>query len=361
MKIGFLINDLHAGGAERATVSLAGAFAEQEHEVQILTFVKDESFYPISDKVTVKSINFDEIAHGASFKRFFGAVHRMFSLRKFIKEQKLDILIGMSFSMTYYTVFATVLTKTKSVGTERNNPYVYKASKLNTFLRKFFFRLADGYIFQTVKSAKFFSKKALNKGIVIPNAIFNTALYTVETPTEREKIICAVGRLTEQKRFDLLIDAFAEIAEQIPEYKLVIYGDGERKSTLEKQADDYGLQDRVLLPGANPEAYKFVSKASVFVLSSDYEGMPNALMETMALGVPSISTDCDMGPDELIRNGENGILVKTGSSKEIANAILSVLNNPELADKLSENGRKLLETNSIQNISRRWLAYLQSL
>ncbi|MDD6276311.1 MAG: glycosyltransferase family 4 protein [Clostridia bacterium] len=361
MKIGFLINDLQSGGAERATVSLASSFAEKGNDVEIITFKGGDCFYSVSDKVTLKSVKFDEIEHGASLKRLFGAVGRMFRLRKFIKEENLDVLIGMSFSMTYYTVFTTAFTKTKSVGTERNNPYKYKADKLNTFLRKFFFHLADGYIFQTLKSAEFFGKKALKKGVVIPNAIFNTNIYNVAPPKSRDKVICAVGRLAEQKRFDLLIDAFAKIAKDIPDYNLVIFGEGELRNELQSKVDGYGLNDRIMLPGADPQAYKSVCNASVFVLSSDYEGMPNALMETIAMGVPSISTDCDMGPGEIINNGENGILVRTGSIKEIAEAILKILNDDELAKKLSDNGRKLLETNSIENISNRWLEYMKSI
>lgn len=360
MKIGFLIKDLSSGGAERATVSLAGYFAEKGNDVEILTFVKGESFYPVSNKVKIKSIDFDEIEHGVSVKRLLGTIDRMIKLRKFIKAEKLDYLIGMSFSMTYYTVYTTAFTKTKSIGTERNNPYKYKASRLNTFLRKFFYRFTDGYVFQTVKSAKFFSKNALNKGVVIPNAIYNTAIYDIEPPAEREKIICAVGRLTEQKRFDLLIDAFNEIADKIPDYNLVIYGEGNLREDLQKRIDDYSLTDRISLPGATPEAYKPVSMASVFVLSSDYEGMPNALMETMAMGVPCVSTNCDMGPDELIENGKSGILTATGNSHELAQAILSVVNDKKLAETLSQGGRKLLETNSIENISQRWLDYLKT-
>ena len=136
--------------------------------------------------------------------------------------------------MTWYAVLATMFTKTKSVGTERSNPYRYKATKLNTFLRKFFYNFTDGYVFQTRRAAQFFGNKKSERDIIIPNAIYNETVYSLSPPAERKKIICATGRLIKLKRFDLLIDAFAKIADQIPDYMLFIFGDGEEKEDLEK-------------------------------------------------------------------------------------------------------------------------------
>lgn len=360
MKIGFLINDLNAGGAERATVSLANYFVKHNINTGIITFKECESFYPLSNDVEHHKLSFDEIEHSLSFKRLIGAVKRMFRIRSYIKSLELDYLIGMSFSMTWYAVFATFFTKTKAIGTERNNPYRYKSSRFNTILRKAFYRICDGYIFQTKKSAQFFTKTLRKTDAIIPNAIFNDSVYELTPPEIREKYICAVGRLTDQKRFDLLIEAFSFIADKIPEYRLIIFGEGELRDSLEKQIRDAGLNNRVLLPGTNPEAVKVVNRSSVFVLSSDLEGMPNALMEALAMGVPSVSTRCDMGPEELIDNEVNGILVDVGSSQQIADAILRIIENPDFSDKLSENARNLIKTHSIDVISNRWLDYIRS-
>lgn len=358
MKIGFLINDLNPGGAERATVSLANYFAEHGTHTEIITFRECESFYPLSKEVKHLTPKFDEIPLKMSVKRLAGAVRRMLRIRSFIKSRDLDFLIGMSFSMTWYTVFSTLFTNTKSIGTERNNPYKYKSSKLNTLLRKVFYKLCNGYVFQTKKAGLFFTSKNRKTDIVIPNAIFNDIVYTLEPPAEREKIISAVGRLTQQKRFDILIDAFASIADIIPEYKLIIYGEGELRQELENKIKSLSLENRILLPGTDPEVVKKINKTSVFVLSSDLEGMPNALMEAMAMGVPCVSTRCDMGPEELINNRVNGILTQVGNSKEIAEAILEIINNPDFASALSENARMLIKTHSIEEISRRWLDFL---
>ena len=361
MKIGFLIKNLNAGGAERATVSLANYFSEHGVDTEIITLQDADSFYELSDKVSHVRLGLDEIELELSFKRILGALKRMLSIRTQIKKRHLDVLIGMSFSMTWYTVFATLFTKTKSVGTERNNPYRYKASKLNTFLRKLFYRFCNGYIFQTKKASQFFNDKLRPNDIVIPNALFNELVYTLDPPEEREKIICAVGRLDPQKRFDVLIDAFALIKDKIPEYKLIIFGEGDLRNELERKVESLSLNDRIFLPGTNPEAVRIVNRSSVFVLSSDLEGMPNVLIEAMAMGVPCVSTRCEMGPEELIENGVNGILVETGNSKQIAAAVLGILNDSQLSQKLSENARKLIKTHSIEKISERWLSYLNNI
>lgn len=361
MKIGFLIKNLSAGGAERATVSLANYFALHSHDVEIITFNGNESFYPLEELVSVKTAELDEIEQTASLKRLFGSIKRIFAIRKIVKSGQLDVLIGMSFAMTWYAVLATVFTRTKSVGTERSNPYRYKATRLNTFLRKFFYNFTDGYIFQTKRAAEFFGEKKTQRDIIIPNAIFNETVYTLSPPAQRKKIICATGRLIKLKRFDLLIDAFASIADRIPDYVLFIFGEGEEKANLEEQIKSNGLQNRVILAGADPQAVKFVNYASVFVLSSDFEGMPNALLEALAMGVPCISTRCEMGPDELITDRVSGILTEVGNQKQLSDAMLEIIENPELAAKLSENGRKLLKTHSIENISRQWLDYLKKI
>lgn len=358
MKIGFLIKDLSSGGAERATVSLANYFALHSQEVVIITFNGGNSFYPLEDLVAVHNADLGELEQSTSLKRLFGSIKRIFAIRRLVKLQQLDILIGMSFAMTWYTVLATMLTKTKSVGTERSNPFRYKATKLNTFLRKFFYNFTDGYVFQTRRAAEFFGNKKSKRDIIIPNAIFNETIYTLSPPAERKKIICATGRLIKLKRFDLLIDAFARIADQIPDYMLFIFGEGEEKEELENQIEYLGLKNRIFLAGTDPQAVKFVNYASVFVLSSDFEGMPNALLEALAMGVPCVSTRCEMGPDELIEDRVSGILTDVGSSEQLGKAILEIIENPDLAKKLSENGRKLLKTHSIDTISRQWLDYL---
>lgn len=358
MKIGFLIQNLSWGGAERAASSIASALAQRGAEVQIITFGDEDRFYSPSNDVKVVNMDFSKIPRELSFKRIVCCAKRFKQIRKYIKKEKFDVLVCMSNTMTVYGVFASMFTKTKSVGTERNNPYKYASGKISTVLRKVSAFFANGFVFQTKAAAEFFPNRAQKRGEVIPNAVFNKLVYELPQTQERQNIIYGMGRLTEAKRFDLLIDAFAEVSKKHKDTKLIIFGEGDDREKLQSQIDSLSLTDKALLPGASLDAIKFVSKGRAFVLSSDYEGMPNALMEAMASGVPCVSTRCKMGPEELIADGENGLLVETNSSKQIAEALLKILDDDALAKRLSAGGKELLHTHSIDAVADKWLEYL---
>ncbi len=360
MKIGFLIQTLSSGGAERATAALANEMDKKGQEVKIVTFNSSESFYPLND--TVEIVNMDLVKLPPNpIGKIIGCVKRMFQIRKSIKEQKFDVVVCMNSVLAGYGIFSTLFTKTKTVGSERSNPYKYFTNKVLVFVKKLSSTFSDGYIFQTKGASEYFPVKARQKGAVIPNAVFNPLVYETEPAVNRQKIIYTMGRLETIKRFDCLIDAFSIVSKKHPDYKLVIFGEGKLKDSLQNQIDALGLSDKALLAGANNEALKFVANGSIYVLCSEYEGMPNALMEAMAVGVPCVSTRCKMGPEELIENGENGILVADCcSAQELADGILQLIENEVLADKLSLNSRKLIQTHSVSAITDRWIQYLKS-
>ncbi len=358
MKVGFLIQTLSSGGAERATASLANEMNKNGVDVKIVTFNSESSFYPLDDGVELVNMNLEKFPVN-KIKKLFSMIKRMFTIRKIIKSQGFDALICMNSVLAGYGVFSTLLTKTKTIGSERNNPYKYFNSKPLVIAKKISSVLSDGYIFQTEAAKKYYPSSMHKKSAVIPNAVFNPMIGEIEPAEIRQKIIYGVGRLSPQKRLDCLIDAFSIVSEKHPDYKLVIFGEGDLREDLQNQIDKLNLSEKAILPGADKEALKFVSKGSVFVLSSEYEGMPNALMEAMAVGVPCVSTRCKMGPEELIDDGYNGILVSDGCSKdELASGICRIIENEELADRLSQNSRKLIETHSVSAICESWLDYL---
>ncbi len=359
MKIGFLIQSLTSGGAERACCELASRMAETGEDVEIIVFDSKQNFYTPREGVRVFDMDLKEIPKGLSAKRAFGCIARAFEIRKKIKARSLDCLICMSSTMNTYGVFSTAFTKTKGIGTERNNPYRYMSGKVNSVLKKASAVLLDGFVFQTKESAEYYPKSVLKKGRVIQNAVFNPLVYRITPCAQREKVIYGVGRLSSQKRFDLLIKAFFRVHNAFPDYSLVIFGEGEERGNLQAVIDKENAGDYICLAGNDPGAIEKVAKGSAFVLSSDYEGMPNVLMEAMAVGTPCVSTRCKMGPEELIEDGVNGLLVNTGSEDEIAQAVISVLSDKSLSDKLSQNSRNILKTNNIAAITDKWLDYLK--
>lgn len=361
MKIGFLIQSLTSGGAERACCQLASQMVRKGEAVEIITFDSENQFYTPDEGVSLYDMDLKEIPKNLSAKRVFGCISRAFEIRRKIKSRNLDCLICMSTVMNSYGLISSLFTGIKSIGTERNNPYRYKSDKLNSIMKKFSAVLLDGFVFQTYESAEYYPKSVLKKGCVIQNAVFNPLVYEISPSDKREKIIYGIGRLNKQKRFDLLIKAFAVIHELFSDYSLVIFGEGEERKNLENLIDSKGLTEFVSLPGNDSLAVKKVAQGSVFVLSSDYEGMPNVLMEAMAVGTPCVSTRCKMGPEELITDEENGLLVNTGSYKEIADAVIRILSDDSLAEKLSLNSIRILETNNISAITDKWLDYIKEL
>ena len=359
MKIGFLIQNLESGGAERAASSLACEMAQKGVDAQIITFNNRSQFYPLNDEVTLVDLDFAPLPSG-KLSKLIGCIKRALKVRKTVKRSKLDALICMSNTMSIYGVFATILTKSKTIGTERNNPYKYMTGAVAKAVRKISSVLSDGFVFQTRAAAGYFPTSAQNKGAVIPNAVFNPLIDEIEPCKNRQKIIYGVGRLAEQKRFDILVDAFAAVKEKHNDYKLVIFGTGALEQELNQKIESLGLSDCALLAGSNNNALKFVANGAAFALTSDFEGMPNVLLEAMAVGVPCVSTRCPMGPEELIVDGENGVLVSVGSSQEIAEALNKIIENPDFADKISKNAREILYTHNISAVTDEWINYAQS-
>jgi len=251
--------------------------------------------------------------------------------------------------------------RAKVVGTERSNPYLYQNTPYFRFVRQFASLFADGYVFQTRGAMSYFPKKIEAKATVISNALFNPLLDAIQPVSQKTNNITAVGRLERVKGFDLLINAFGSIADQLPDTKLLIFGEGAARQELEALIGHLGLQKIVLLPGADSHAVEAVAESSLFVLPSRLEGMPNALMEAMACGTACIATDCNFGPRELIDEGVNGILVPVEDRDKLAEAMLRVLKDCNLRDKLAANAALLRSVYSMDAIGKKWLDYLSNI
>lgn len=355
MDIAFLILDMNSGGAQRATSSLANYMSSKGHNVSVITVDNCDSFYSLDGTVKKSFLELPKLPKGKGLRRLFAVIGRSFALRKNVQALNPDVIIGMSNVMTSYAIFCTKFSKIKAIGTERSNPYLLNASPLMGLLRKVNTFLCDGFIFQTEKAKQFFPKAAYKKCVVIPNAVFNPLVKQIEPSEKRSKTISAMGRLSHEKGFDTLINAFSFVEKSAPDFNLIIYGEGELRDKLLSRINDLGLLEKVNLLGENVNALFDIANSSVFVLSSRFEGMPNALMEAMACGVPCVSTKCEMGPEELISDGENGLLVPVNDEQALAKAILRIVKDKQLSSKLSKNCIKIRETHSIEAIGNKWI------
>ena len=236
-------------------------------------------------------------------------------------------------------LFATVFLSCRKVVSIRNDPNrEYGENIIKKFMTNCVFLLADGCVFQTEDASKYFFNRTRRKSTIIINPVNESFFNT--PPSEKRKNIITVGRLVPQKNHKLLIHAFALISKKIPDEKLIIFGEGPLKSELKKYASDMGIEKRVVFPGSISNVNVELSKAKVFVLSSDYEGLPNALMEAMACGTAVVSTDCPCGgPKYLLKQSNAGILVSCNNADEMAEAI-SIMMNKEKNNFYQEQAKK---------------------
>ena len=244
----------------------------------------------------------------------------------------------------------------------RNDPNVEYKSKINNLVMKILYPLADGFVFQTEDAKNYFNKKIQSKSVIIPNSIKETFIQREIYTGEKDKIIVNIGRLEKQKNQELLIEAFNDVKDEFLDYNLYIYGEGTLKENLKNKIKEMDLENRVFLKGEVENIEEKIEKSSVFVLSSKYEGMPNALMEAMALGVPCISTDCPCGgPKFLIQNGVNGILAKVDKKEEIVQGIRKILSDENFANDISKNAIKIREKLNPKVINFKWKNYIEKI
>ncbi len=336
--------------------NLANQFHENGHQVGLINTLAVENEYPVQEGVERFYLEQKDEGKQSLLKR---NVSRIKKLRKIVKENKPDVLISFLAEPNFRNILACRGLKTKTILSVRNDPNKEYGSKLTRFLAKSLFKKADGMVFQTEDARAWFPKKIQRKSIVLFNQV-NPVFYEQKFSGERKHIV-TVGRLMKQKNHELLIRAFAAIHKEIAD-DLCIYGEGELREPLQSLIDQLGVQDRVHLLGAKNEIEKEIAGARLFVLPSDHEGMPNVLLEAMALGLPCISTDCPCGgPRALIQDGENGWLTSVGNVEEMSKAIKEALSlSKEERDRVGKNASVTAEQFQPEKIFKQWEEYVLS-
>lgn len=353
MKITLFISALSGGGAERVTCNLANYLSDAGHDVEILTMSEVDAAEPLHQGVKYVPL----LTSRERGNALANNAKRILRLASYMKKQAVDAYVVMLPVTTQLMLSLRKLTKAPIVASERVDPKTY-SPKMQKALQKICSK-AGGYVFQTDEAADWYAPYL--KGVayeVIPNAI-NPAFIRPAYEGERDQTIVGVGRFSQQKNFALLIKAFAKVADKFPEHKLVIYGKGSLLESYQRLAEELGVADRVDFPGFVADMPQRLEKAGMFVLSSDYEGMPNALMEAMALGLPCVSTDCGGGGARfLIKDGENGLLVPQKDVDAMAQAMDKILSDEEFAQKLGGNARALQNTLAPEKIYGRWEQFI---
>jgi glycosyltransferase involved in cell wall biosynthesis len=328
VQVMFVLAGLGTGGAERVVSLIAGHWADQGRQVAVVAF--DSESDPVShrfhQKVELIRLGVPP-GNGSALKGAKANVARIAALRALLKERSPQVVISFLTKINVICLLAAAGLRIPVVVSERNNPHAQAAHPLWTWAWTRLAARASAIVLQTEAIRQRYPARIARRAAVIPNP--------VEAPaTRREhkgKVMAAVGRLVEQKGFDLLIAAYAQVAAEFPEWRLVIWGEGPERDSLEEQVRQVGLQDAVQLPGVSPSPGSWIESADAFVLSSRYEGFPNVLVEAMLAGIPSVAFDCSYGPGEIMTHEIDGLLVPVGNIEQLALAMRRIMANDTLA------------------------------
>lgn len=315
--------------------------------MEVICLKFDDVYYQVDSRVKVT------LAMQHTRNRFT----ELFWLRSHIKKEKPDVIIPFTEGVYCFTILALLGTRFPIIASERLDPSAMSASR--KILKRLLLPLADWLVVQTQSIKEYFPKSIQKKTSVIYNPV-NEEVFGVNdngrwTMDNQQNRIISVGRLYPQKNQQLMIRAFAQIADKFPDWQLVIYGEGPLRDSLELIVDSLQLRGRVLLPGRTENVVEELRKSKIFCMSSDYEGMSNSMIEAICMGLPIITTKVS-GTEELIKDGENGLLVEIGNEKELADAFATLMSNAKMAKSLSEHNTLLASRFKIDEIVSRWIS-----
>lgn len=349
MHINFFISSLSGGGAERVLNTLATCFTEYGDKVGIVSLEKRPQFYKTDPRVTLTRID-----HNGEGK-IKGLLGDFIDLKRFIVRENADINISFLSRCNLLLLIVSLLTGAKVVACDRNNP-LREHSRLVFWASCQLYRRASAIVVQTEKIRSFYPSYLQNKIVVIENPLDADSLrgQVAGESINPDKSVVSLGRLEPQKDYRTLIRAFALASKSHPDWKLRIYGIGDMRDEIQALIDELGLSSLAALCGRTEKPFFELSRAGIFVLSSNYEGFPNVLCEAMLAGKPCISTDCVSGPSELVEDGCNGFLVPVGDAETMAKKLKQLYEDKRLRMTLGANASKTVKRLSIDRIFSNW-------
>jgi len=356
MKILLYISSLTSGGAEKVASMMADYWAEK-HNIILLTdsFPKDD-FFKVNKKVKRVSTGFK-----VSEKRLFRKLLLHFSglkhLRTVIRKEDPDVIISHMDVTNVRVLLATMGLNVPVIVEDHNNPEMKGMPQPWKFLKPLTYKYAYNIVLLTKDLLNYYPKNLYdhNKIVFIPNPLnipvekSHSNEYILKNPT-----FIALGSLTDQKGFDILLRVFKKVLKKKPEWHLTILGEGPKRAALEKLSIELGIENNVFMPGRVKNPYSILKEADIYVMSSRYEGFPVALCEAMGVGLPCISFNCPTGPADIIIHNKNGLLIDYLNEEKLANAMADLIENPEIRKKFSKEALKINETLNINNIMHKW-------
>jgi glycosyltransferase involved in cell wall biosynthesis len=354
------------GGAERVTASLANYWAAKGWEITIVTLTpQSDDFYELSTAIKRVALELG----GESSNVLVGLMHnvrRVLAVRRVLRDTKPDVALGMMTTANILLALASLKLKIRTVGSERTHPPQYPLGALWERLRSYGYGLLDAVVAQTNEGAAWIKKHTSAQYVaVIPNPVnwpMSNQLPHLDVENvcrAGRNLLLAVGRLSGEKQFGLLVDSFQSLASRHSGWDLVIIGEGPLRPALEAQVLAAGLEKCVFFPGRAGNVGEWYERADLFVLSSRFEGFPNTLVEAMAYGLPVVSFDCDTGPRDIIRHEVNGLLVPPGDVAGLTEALDQLMCDESLRQHFAARAVEVRERFSMVRIAGMWETFFK--
>jgi glycosyltransferase involved in cell wall biosynthesis len=358
MQLVFVIYSLQAGGAERVLSIMANHWSRKSQKITVITLDDGSkpSFYDLDSRIQQISLD----VAGASqnwFASILNNFRRIYKLRRAIRGAQADTVISFLTETNVLTLIATYGLRTPVVVAEHTDPWLCPVGEKWAKLRLWLYPRASRIVVLNERARDYFKKYPHTQVAVMPNPVVvnksdepANMLHEVSS----KHLIVAMGRLSQEKRFDLLIRAYSQVAEKNHDWDLMILGEGPKRVELEVLRDELGLHNRVFLPGAVRHPHDVIKRGEIFVLSSELEGFPMALCEAMACGLPVITTEYHSAVRDIVEDGQNGILVPPGDSAPLAEAMMGLIENPRERKRLAANGVEIGMRFSVDAVMKRW-------
>jgi GalNAc-alpha-(1->4)-GalNAc-alpha-(1->3)-diNAcBac-PP-undecaprenol alpha-1,4-N-acetyl-D-galactosaminyltransferase len=353
--IAFFIGELQQGGAERVIVNLANYWANNNLKLLIITIDGKAPFYELDTRVDHVKLRLNEDSSGSVLKGVKFNIERILKLRNILRLKKVNILISFITDTNLIALVSSLGLGLKVIVSDRTSPYAEKdfTHPFKLYLKKKLYHFADYVVVQTISVSRYYHRWLPRaKVVVINNPLPTDFKASFSNSFVKKPLIVAVGRLQKEKNFELLINAFSSI--EMKMWSLVIVGEGKDRGSLTELIKRNKAENSIYLVGSSSNVKEWYKQASIFVLSSEFEGYPNVLIEAMAMGLPVVSTNCDFGPAEIIEDGINGMLVPNKNVLALTNKLVELMNNEELRNRLSFNSSKIINKLNINIIAKEW-------
>jgi GalNAc-alpha-(1->4)-GalNAc-alpha-(1->3)-diNAcBac-PP-undecaprenol alpha-1,4-N-acetyl-D-galactosaminyltransferase len=357
MRITLIISSLWGGGAERVASVLASGWAEGGDEVSVLTFHdQGGDTYAVHERVQIRCLYLYRPS-GNPVQGLLRSLRRIVVLRRAIRKSAPHVVISFGSQSNVLTLLATRGLGVPVVVRETVDPIHQNVGFIWSRLRRICYPLADALVCATVATVARFQAIANVRGAAIANPVLVPAALAFReqrSTCSRQCTLVAMGRLVSEKGFDLLLPAFARIADRHQEWSLTIIGSGPLQSQLERQSQGLGLNQRVHFTGQLTDPFSILRAADLFVFSSRWETFGMALAEAMACGLPAVSFDCPDGPREIIRDGIDGVLVPPGDVDALAAVLDRLMSDSHERARLAARAPEVMERFSIKSILSLW-------